>query len=472
MEWLPFQRRFFRRALAPGVRTAALSLPRGNGKTSLIAELARRALTPGDALHHPGTESHIVASSLGQSRRTVWRLLVESLGGEPGYRWAESQNAVHCIHEDTGTKLSVLAANGKAAMGLVRAPLVLLDEPGAWETVGGELMFSAVQTAQGKPGASMRAVYVGTLAPATAGWWHDLATGESGDGVHAVCYQGDRERWENWRVIQRCNPLMAKFPESRRVLLAERDAARHDTAALARFLSYRLNVPSADESEVVLTVRAWQSVCGRPVPEPDGYPVVGVDLGGGRAWSAAAAIWPSGRVEAVAVAPGDVSIAEQERRDRVPSGTYEALIASGRLTVDGTRAVPRVEVLLDQVREWEPGLILCDRFRHSDLIDAGPPCPVEARVTRWSECSEDLRALRAWAVDGELAVEPESRELVGASLAVSRVKTDDQGNTRLVKSRNNHARDDVVAALVLAAGEAERRRRRSVPYEIKVHVAP
>ena len=44
----PFQRRFLRSALAPGIRTAALSLPRGNGKSTLVAWLGFRALTPGD----------------------------------------------------------------------------------------------------------------------------------------------------------------------------------------------------------------------------------------------------------------------------------------------------------------------------------------------------------------------------------------------------------------------------------------
>ena len=40
------------------------------------------------------------------------------------------------------------------------------------------------------------------------------------------------------------------------------------------------------------------------VPERQGQPIVGVDLGGGRAWSAAVALYPNGRVECKAVAPG------------------------------------------------------------------------------------------------------------------------------------------------------------------------
>ena len=54
-------------------------------------------------------------------------------------------------------------------------------------------------------------------------------------------------------------------------------------------------------------------------------------------------------------------------------------------------------------------------------------------------------------------VDVDSRLLVAASLMVAYVKTDDQGSYRLVKrSTANTARDDVAAALVLAAGAYER----------------
>ena len=47
----------------------------------------------------------------------------------------------------------------------------------------------------------------------------------------------------------------------------------------ARFLSFRLNRPSGDESEVLLTVSDWERVIARDAPEREGRPIVGVDLG-------------------------------------------------------------------------------------------------------------------------------------------------------------------------------------------------
>ena len=130
------------------------------------------------------------------------------------------------------------------------------------------------------------------------------------------------------------------------------------------------------------------------------------------------------------------------------------------LVTDGDRHVPRVEALLDLVRPWRPEKIICDRFRYDELRDAAAgSIRIQDRVSRWSEAAEDIRALRKMALDGPMSVGPESRALILASLAVAKVKNDEQGSYRLVKRdpKNNTARDDVAAALVLAAGAMSRR---------------
>ena len=99
---------------------------------------------------------------------------------------------------------------------------------------------------------------------------------------------------------------------------------------------------------MLLTVDDWERLVSRPVPERSGRPIVGVDLGGGRAWSAATAVWKSGRVEALAVAPGIPDLEAQEKRDRAPAGAYRKLAESGRLQVaegtTGTAAICPVGV--------------------------------------------------------------------------------------------------------------------------------
>ena len=100
-------------------------------------------------------------------------------------------------------------------------------------------------------------------------------------------YRATRRHGDQWPEIRRCNPLTAISGDFRKRLLVERDEARVDSRLTGRFLSFRLNVPSGDESQVLLTVTDWQTVAARSVPEREGRPIVGVDLGGGRAWSAA-----------------------------------------------------------------------------------------------------------------------------------------------------------------------------------------
>ena len=454
----PFQRRFIAGATAPGVDTAALSLPRGNGKSWLAGHLVTRILDPADPLFRPGTESVLLAASIEQAR-IVFRFARDELEPRGGYRFLDSFTRCGITHRATNTRLRVIGSNGKTAMGLVGCPWAICDEPGSWEVNGGTLLHDAIQTAMGKPGSPLRAVYIGTLAPAVSGWWHSMIE----DGTHGSTFvqalQGDAKKWESWQEIRRVNPLVAVSPEFRKKLLEERDAARRDTRLKARFLSYRLNVPSGDESTMLLTGDDWDAICVRPVAPREARPIVGIDLGGGRAWSAAVALFRSGRVECLAVAPGVPSIGEQEKRDRVPPGSYTVLVSLGVLRVAEGLRVPAPRQLIEAAREeWgDFEQVVCDRFRLGELLDAVDGCPTLPRVSRWSEASFDIRALRKAAQDGPLSVAESSRPLLAASLAVAMVRGDDQGNTRLTKrAANNESRDDVGAALVLAAGSYAR----------------
>ena len=291
-------------------------------------------------------------------------------------------------------------------------------------------------------------MFIGTLAPATSGWWRDLTDDDSHGSTYDHALQGNPETWDSWHTIRKVNPLSNVSPEFRKKLLEERDAARADTRLKARFMSYRLNVPTGDESTVLLTVDDWQRVLDREVPERRGRPITLVYPGGGRAWSAATAIYPNGRVEAIAVAPGLPAIDEQERRDRVPSGTYRKLVESGRLRIaEGLRVQPPKRLVQAMVGEWgRPEVIICDRFRLAELQDCVDGIPVHPRVSRWSEAASDIRALRKVAADGPLSCAESSRLLITVSLSAAMVKNDNQGNTRLQKrGTNNQARHDVAA---------------------------
>ena len=456
---LPFQSEFIGNAIRPEIDTAALSLPRGNGKSALAGHLLSRVLTPDDVLFCPGTESVLCAASIEQAR-IVFRFARQALEPIGGYRFLDSSTRIGITHKATNTRLRVIGSKGKTAMGLVGCPWAICDEPGAWEVNGGQLLHDAIETAKGKPGSPLKVVYIGTLAPATGGWWHDLIADGSHGSVYVQALQGNPKKWDHESEIERVNPLTAIDAKFKAKLIEERDDARRDSRLKARFLSYRLNLPSVDESEVLLTVDDWQRVCQRQVPDRQGVPMFAYDLGSGRAWSAAVAIWMNGRVEALALAPGIPSIQDQETRDRVPKGTYARLVQEGSLSVsEGLRVQPPAQLHKRALEAWgSPDGILCDRFKYNELQDCVGNVPLIPRVWQWSTAAEDIRALRKLAKDGPLTIEHRSRNLLTASLTAAMVENDRSGNYRLTKRdpANNTGRDDVAVALTLAAGALQR----------------
>ena len=153
-----FQKQFVRRALAPGIDVAGLSIPKGNGKSWLAAHLLRQCLSPGDDLHVPGSEYLLCAASIEQAR-LVYRFIRAELEPTGGYSFIDSTTRISITHRASNTRLRVLSSNGRTAFGIVGCPLLVADEPGSWEVNGRTLMFDAIVTAMGKPNSPMRTVF-------------------------------------------------------------------------------------------------------------------------------------------------------------------------------------------------------------------------------------------------------------------------------------------------------------------------
>ena len=456
----PFQRDWISGAWHPTVDTAALSLPRGNGKTYLAAHLAAAGIQPDSPIFESGIETLSVSGSLEQSR-VLTGFVKKAVEDEINdYRFLDSGQRLAVTHKPTGTKLRILSSDSKRAFGLSDFGVIYADEPGAWQERGGQLMRSALETSLGKR-TGQRIFFLGTRAPASSGsWWPELLDGGSEEGTHVEVLTADPdEPWDTWETIKRVNPLITTHSPLRVRVMRERNKARRTPGKRKEFEAFRLNMSRDVTREVLLEHEDWLKLAAREVPPRKGRPILALDLGESRSWSAAFAIWRNGRCEVWALCPGVPNLEKREKADAVPKGLYTGLERAGVLLVDEGFRVARPEVLIAHVRDKgiNPLGIIADRFLAEKLQDiVAGRWPVVFRRTRWSESTFDIAAFRQMALDGPLAIAEESRPLIRMALNQAVVITDGQGSSHLEKSRSRRSRDDVAVAAVLSAGALAR----------------
>ena len=460
---LPFHRRWLGRVFAPDVQIGVLSCTRGSAKTWLFGQLGAASIRPESPLFDRGVETLIVSASMEQSR-TMIAFVKEALGeaAERDYGFTDSSQRLAVTHKATKTRLRVLSSDGKRAMGLANYKNILADEPGAWQTRGGALMWDALRQSLGKR-ADQRLLMIGTRAPGDPnGWWCNLLAAGSGDGVHVevIAAPEDREDdpqpWDAWPVIRKANPLIMANPTLRKTILRERNRARRDPSERASFQAYRLNRNVDVRSEVLISLADWKAVEARPVPDRAGKVILALDLGSTRSWSAAWCLWPSGRSEVYALAPGIPALAEVEKRDGLEKGIYRQLQDAGVLIIDEGVRVSRPAKLIAHLveRGIRPAVVIADTFAVNALRDCvSNRWQILLRKTKWEQATEDIAAFRKISFDGPLSVAPEGRALARLGLREVDVRSDDSGSaSRLFKRRGDRSRDDPAQAGVLAAG--------------------
>ena len=456
---LPYQRQFLaavtRRENRPEI--AACSVGRGNGKTFLAGVLLAKALKPSeDPLYVEGAESVLVSAS-----RPMAELTLEAarlvLGDDPEFRWR--RDGVE--HVKTRTRCRVLSSDSRRAFGLgASLNIAVLDEPGSFAPTSGERLWRALLGSLGK-NSSARILACGTIAPAAVGsWWQSFIESGSGPGKHVQLIQGNEKTWRSWDAVLAANPVCAISKSMVRTLKREHDEALASDRAASAFLRYRMNInaPEVTHAQPLISEGEWGRVVSRPVPPAEGKPVIGLDLGGTRSWSAGCAVWPSGRIESWAIAPGVPSLAEQEREDQVPEGAYVELARSGGLAVDEGRAVPSIERLLARIWNWNPTAIICDNYRAPELYEvvSGRVRIIE-RARSGGEATGNIQALRSLLLDSNAGVTKPSRALLGAAWAQTNLVISNEGLVKVTKIDARRSRDDACAALLLAAGEQARR---------------
>ena len=459
----PWERRFLNGTFRqPG--NSALSIARGNGKSALVAGIATAVVCPGAPLHGTKREVICVASSFQQARVIFEDVLayVMSLGHDLSdrglWRRQDSQNMATLEYRPTGARVRCCGSDPKRIHGL-RPYLVLADEGGQWESGQSEAMISGLRTGLGKTPGS-RLIALGTLPADGQHWFSQMLR----DAPYHQLHQAPRDsllyRATTWA---KANPSLRYLPSLKAQIKAEAEAARRDGVMLQSFKSLRLNMGLADVvSGVLLEADVWESIEGEA--EREGAYVLGLDLGGSTAQSAAAAFWPaSGRLEGFAMFPLHPNLATRSTNDGC-GNLYSECHRRGELLLAGDMVADIKALLSEALDRWgPPAAIASDRFKKAELIGHlnaldFPTADLVLRGMGWANGSEDVRAFQLAALDGHL--EPVKSLLMRASMAEARLVGDVAGNWKLAKGseggRRSRAKDDLVAAMILSVAVGRR----------------
>ena len=462
-EVLAWQRRFIRGAFAEGVQEAALSVARGNGKSTLLAGVATASLDGPLAVQRG--ECLIVASSFTQAR-VIFDHVCTILRPERDRRrwkvWNTSQQAaIEC--KVTGARVVCRASDPRRVHGL--APqLCLLDEPAQWPRSTGDSMLAALRTSLGKQETALL-VALGTRPASDSHFFQRMLDGGADYAQSHHAPEGAKH-WTKgtWR---KANPSLDHMPDLERAIRGEADKAKRDAMLMPSFEALRLNMGVSDIAEnLLLESGTWKGIEGEAPRAGACY--WGIDLGTNAAQSAVTACWDSGRLEALAAFPARPTLAERGRVDGV-GDLYVHCSRRGELVQLGEHTTDLVGLLnLALERYGRPAAISCDRWRLAELREAlgkvGLAVPVIERGQGFKDGAEDVRSFRRAACDGR--VTPIESLLLRAAISEARTISDPAGNEKLAKQsqggRRYKAKDDAAAAAILAVSLCEARRSRAV----------
>ena len=454
----PWERDFMNRFEASS-RDAAISVPRGSGKTKLAAAIGCAVVDPRSAFH--GGEVVSCASSFAQAR-TVFEDALDLLGpviakggtGKGG-AWRIQDSVKHCElqHRQSKARLRCVGADPAGLHGL-RPRLVVADELAVWSSTKIDRALAALRTGLGKvPNSRMLAI--GTR-PATED--HPFAKMLSDPEVLSIVYAAAADDDPlAWSTVVKANPSLRVMPALRKELRKEMRLAALDPAALASWQALRLNmgVEDCEQTNILITADTWKSIEG-DVPA-SGRCTWGIDTAEGTAMCGLAAYWPdTGRLDAIAVFPSHPSLKERGLADGV-GRLYTDCASRGELLTLG-RMAPDMTALCAEglARFGRPVRVVADRERLRTLKDAlhatVPTVPLVARGMGFRDGSEHVRVFRRGVLEG--VVRPVTSLLLRAACASARIVYDVAGSGKLAKGsesgRRARHRDDAIAAAILA----------------------
>ena len=455
-----WQYEFLVDALADGIREAGLSVARKNGKSGLIAALFLCYLV--GPLNVPNWRGIVVSltGELAKELRNACQEIAEASDLD-GVRIIRSPTPGG-IEGKNGARLRILAAD-RSSGHAIGADLVVIDEAGLLDEAKRDLWNACLSSVSGRDG-QLLCISVQGFGPMfrelrgrrghRAVAWHEYSCEPDVDLT-------DAEQWH------KANPGLATGIKSLSYMqdMAERAAA---TPADARaFRTLDLNSPGSPSQDVIVDVGDWRQCVDDDVPPREGPCYVGIDLGGARSFTGAAAYWPeTHRLEVWASVGGNPTLEQRGQFDGV-GGLYVTQHDRGELTVyEGYRETPVQPFLIDVAQRLDGVTIrgiAADRYKQAGVEDSLEQAALRPWL-RWLEWrgqgyrdgSEDVVTFQKAVYGHRIAIG--RNLLLETAIMESMLAYDEAGNAKLDK-RRHRGRIDALSAAVLAVSMGERYRR-------------
>ena len=247
---LPWQKKFVRGAFAPGVEIAALSVARGNGKSTIISGIASAYID--GPLSRDRTEIVCLAGSHNQAK-LIFEHILEFLGireGDPRYRLSNSVNYSRLLDKARRIKLTCRGANAKSLHGIAPS-LILLDEPAQIAANQRDQLLAAARTSLGKqPGAKL--ITLGTRSD-DPGHFFNRLLGSKDKSVFSMSFSAPEGCGLSMAAVRKANPSLKYFEQLTATIKNELRQAKHDPAQEAEFRALRLNQGTSETVREVFT---------------------------------------------------------------------------------------------------------------------------------------------------------------------------------------------------------------------------
>ena len=378
MRILPWQLRFTEQVLDnPDIRTAYLTLSRKQGKTSLLSCYIALALgaSEDEFERNPFYRIGIIATAGHIAKETMTLCRQMTLHDEEVASRLKFSDFPFPgnISGPRDRKANFFGTTRKAGLGAAH-DLVVADEIGMWDQKHRSqfsLMQSSMVAREDSKMICIGTKYEGIL----------LKEGKAQAGHPNVYYKeysaknedldfrNDKEVLQGLR--EACPSLGVTITYKR--MRQEYEKAKQSKAAATSFAADYLNMPHYHEvRELLCTLEELQGIlCDQDdLPPKEGRPFLALDIGSSASMTACCAVYPNGRMEVMGAFPMDeMDLAEREKRDYLPEGTYESMHKEGTLLcLPG--AVTPVDLFLEEVLKRHPNPIKVgsDRWRHREVL--------------------------------------------------------------------------------------------------------